>query len=309
MGKALRQAEKAAHKAAKMAHRHAKQATWLDRAAQKKAEMNEQKAGIQVLAGKLVNWTQDDDAAATLGDLTILPSGRICFHAISHPGNLRVSNFLEIQKSGGRGPAAQFEAVPTDKPGVYQLRSFAQESFLGVAPSDDFSLESLGGVGHAFVAVDADSSDGLWSFYPEGNHSPLDLPAAKAAPGPRECYQALQTQIQELASATNIPISIGDAPDDEAALVDMLTLLHSFLPHGLKRIAMKQLGLREFDLPEAALAELQFPEEWVQLLEDLRDMGFDDDAENRSAVQAANGELKHAVKHLVQGLGSPKTKA
>jgi len=303
--RAAKQAEKAYYVAEKAAKKAAAQAEKAARKAEKIAQRNEAKPVHQVMTGKLVNWV-NDDPPAVVGDLTILPCGRVCFHAGSHQGNLRVNKALDIQKCGGKGEHAQFEAIPQAKPGVFRLASHKfPEHCLGVAMTGkggDASLTSLS-ASYAFVAVPNDSTactDSLWSFFPEGQTSPFQFEEASPVPGPREVYASLQQTIHDLAEQSKIPISMGDAPEDDTDLIEMLNMLHEILPHGLKRIAMKKLGLRQFDLPTPP--EEAIPEEWNATLQELEEMGFDNQEDNLAAVRSTQGDLKQAVRHLVKAM-------
>lgn len=159
---------------------------------------------------------------------------------------------------------------------------------------------SLSGAPYEFGLVPRDSEAALWSFYPDSHHEPLMMASPAPLPEPEQVYGSIKQFIEQLAESTKIPISIGDAPEDECALIEMLNKLHEELPHGLKRIAMKKLGLREFELP----AEDPSPDsglwldEWDLMLDDLYEMGFECKEMNVRAVQQAGGDLKQAVKHL-----------
>ena len=252
------------------------------------------------IPGKLVNLNQDEPVVC-LGELTVLVCGRVCFHADAHRGNLRVDKAIELQKCGGKGPRAQMLAQPNaDKPSIFRLGSNSfPEAFIGVAHSQtDVSLESKTST-YAFAIVDGSSSSGLWSFFPEGSYSPIELDRPAAVPDARSCYQALQDTVSQIAQNTGIQIDLADAPTDEATLAQMLNSLHTFLPHGLKRIAMKKLGLRQFEIPQIVEEEnTEF--EW--LLNELLEMGFVSPEENLAAAKAADGDLKLAVRHLVKGV-------
>lgn len=297
---AAKKAEKAYMKAEALAKKQAQKAeAAAKKQARQQAKIQAKSAQIQVTHGKLVNWC-DKDCPALLGELTALPCGRLCFHADAHPGNLRVNEEFVIQKNGGRGTYAQFEAVPCDdKPGVFRLLSHQHREdgcYLGVDPSDSFNAALCTASGNVFefALVPHDSTHGLWSFYPDGDHTPTEIAPPAPLPEPREVYNSMQQYIDHLAAATKIPISMGDAPDDDAQLVEMLNLLHHELPHGLKRIAMKKLGLRQFEPPQPEAV----PQEWDSVLEDLKEMGFECQDQNLKAVQNAQGDLKQAVKEL-----------
>jgi len=290
-------AKKQAHKAAALAKKQAKQQ-------EKQAKKETKAAGIEVTHGKLVNWC-DKDCPASFGELIALPCGRLCFHVDSHPGNLRVNDEFEVQKNGGRGTFAQFEAVPSDdKPSVFRLLSHQHREcggcYLGVDPSENSNapLFTASGTLYEFSLVPDDSTHGLWSFYPDGHHTPIEISAPAPLPGAREVYRSMQQFIEHLAASTQIPISMGDAPEDETQLVEMLNLLHDELPHGLKRIAMKKIGLREFEIRVEEPEDAPFPEEWDLMLQDLHEMGFESAEQNLMAVQNSGGNLKQAVKQL-----------
>jgi hypothetical protein len=303
--KAAAKAEKAAAKAEmaakKAAARAAKQAAKAEakaakQAAKKEAEPKENPN--KIVAGKLVNW---GCGQAVTGEIIILPCGRVCFHVESHPGNLRVNNNHKLQKQGGCGPWAQFHATPHDsKPGVFQLMSHAHsECFLGTntAEAQDSALQFAAGVELAVVGNEDEST--WWSFYPAGSVEMLELEPPAPLPTPEEVYNQLRDMVTQLSCNTGLPIQMSEAPEDERALAEMLNKLHDFLPHGVKRIAMKKLGLRQFDIAEPE-PEPEVNQEWDLLLDDLKDMGFDCDASNREAVQASGGDLKKAIKVLVQ---------
>jgi chemotaxis protein histidine kinase CheA len=299
--KAARQAEKAARQAGKAAQKalrqEAKRAAMESRQAMKAAKHAAQDTGSldQTIYGKLLNVGNND---AVKGEVTILACGRICFHVDTHPGNLRVCK-NQLQTKGGRGPWAQFSPVPVEKvTGVFRLMSQAQpECFLGATtpPADakNATMTLMGGL--EFSVVEENSPDGLWSFYAEGCFEPMEFDAPASIPSARQVYSNLQEMIALVATNTSMPIQLGDAPEDENALIEMLNQLHEFLPHGIKRIAMKKVGLRQFQPPQP-----DFNEEWDMLLDDLKDMGFSSEEENKKAVEAANGDLKKAIKVLVQ---------
>jgi len=311
---AAKKAEKAAAKAELVAKKQAVKAQALAKKQAKQQAKKEAKAAkeaekpmVEVTPGKLVNWFTKDSPATT-GELIVLPCGRLCFHADSHPGNLRVSETLDIQKNGGRGPWAQFEAVPDkEKPSVFRLLSHQHrdsECYLGVDQVDDWagnsdaSLWTFGGMPYEFVLVPPDSQAGLWSFYPEGHHTPIEIAPPTPLPEARDVYNAIQEYICMLAESTKIPISMGDAPDNEAHLAEMLNSLHEELPHGLKRIAMKKLGLRQFEVPLDDPESPEWSEDWDLIVQDLHDMGFESKEQNVKAVASAGGDLKQAVKML-----------
>ena len=314
---AAKKAEKAALKAEALAKKQALKAEALAKKELKQQAKKEAKkeakaakdsakvAAAEVTHGKLVNWFAKD-CPATTGELIVLPCGRLCFHADSHPGNLRVNETLDVQRNGGRGPWAQFEAIPTqEKPEVFRLLSQQHrdsECFLGVDEVDEWgnsdpSLWTACGIAYEFVLVPPDSKAGLWSFYPDGHHTPIEISPPTPLPQPREVYQSIQEYIQKLAASTGIPISMGDAPEKELELVEMLNLLHEELPHGLKRIAMKKLGLRQFEIPTEPEAA-EWSEDWDLMLQDLHDMGFESSEQNMKAVINARGDIKQAVKQL-----------
>lgn len=293
--------KKAAKQAAMAAKQEAKHKLLAKKKAAKEAKMannpdaeNNTAAGDSML-GKLLNVTTQN---AVTGELAILPCGRVCFHVDTHPGNLRVNKQHQLQKQGGRGPWAQFSATPIDN-GVFRLSSAAHpECFLGaVTPDGQQDPCMLLSGGMSFAIVDEHSSEGLWSFYPEGQFEPLGLEPPAPIPTAREVYGQLQEMITQICANTGIPIQMQDAPEGEQELVQMLNALHEFLPHPVRRIAMKKIGLREFELEPAAPEPNQ---EWDMMVDDLKEMGFDSEDENRKAIQEANGDLKKAIKSLVQ---------
>jgi chemotaxis protein histidine kinase CheA len=288
------QAKKVAQEAKKQA-KSLKQAAKAERQA-KKAEMKaanatednaDKKDAALVLKGKLVDWSANDGQQC---ELIVLPSSRICVHLPDHKGNLRVNNKLQLQSNGARGPWAQFTLQPADESpsfGKFRLESSAHAGhFLGM---------SDGGIQVCDIEL-----AGMWSFYPEGSTSTtpylFEANVERALPTGREVYVQLQEAINMIAERTKLPIHLGDAPDDETELLSMLNELHELLPAGIKKPALKHFGLRVFEMPEP-----QLPEEWDMLLEDLQEMGFSSDEENRKAVKAANGDLKQAIKTLVKG--------
>eukprot|EP00658_Telonema_sp_P-2_P017647 TRINITY_DN1687_c0_g1_i5.p1 TRINITY_DN1687_c0_g1~~TRINITY_DN1687_c0_g1_i5.p1 ORF type:complete len:174 (+),score=44.82 TRINITY_DN1687_c0_g1_i5:3-524(+) len=146
-----------------------------------------------------------------------------------------------------------------------------------------------------FCVVDAESCEGLWSFYPEGCPDPLILEAADPMPTASEVYERLQSMVTGLQESTGLPLTLADAPENEEDIIGIMNKLHEYLPHAIKRIAMKKIGLRQFEQSSP-----QLPKEWTELMADLEEMGFTSQEENLSAVQAANGNLKQAVKILVR---------
>lgn len=306
--KAARQQAKAAEKQAKIAEKMAKAAEKAEAKAAARAEKAARKAAAKaeftaeknnkspnnVIPGKLVNWEAKDGVT---GELILLPDGRVCFHAEGHPGNLRICKYQQVQRKGGTGEAAQFAAHPTDKHGVFRLVNQASGVFLGVTTSDEHADFPLGS---SFAAVESESPDGLWSFYPAGSADMMELQPPAPLPTPTEVYAKLQCFVDWIASNTGVPIHMDAAPEDEEAVVGMLNKLLELLPHGIQRIAMKKTGLRKFELPSEVQPEPKDPEEWDLMVQDLEDMGFESPDANRKAVQAANGDLKKAIKSLMQ---------
>merc|ERR1711959_180223 len=204
----------------------------------------------------------------------------------------------------GAGPL-QLPRVSDDVPRPdLGLRRDAQDGQARVDQVDDWagnsdaSLWTFGGMPYEFVLVPPDSQAGLWSFYPEGHHTPIEIAPPTPLPEARDVYNAIQEYICMLAESTKIPISMGDAPDNEAHLAEMLNSLHEELPHGLKRIAMKKLGLRQFEVPLDDPESPEWSEDWDLMVQDLHDMGFESKEQNVKAVASAGGDLKQAVKML-----------
>eukprot|EP00656_Telonema_subtile_P025204 TRINITY_DN272_c0_g1_i1.p1 TRINITY_DN272_c0_g1~~TRINITY_DN272_c0_g1_i1.p1 ORF type:complete len:427 (-),score=147.21 TRINITY_DN272_c0_g1_i1:329-1609(-) len=298
--KAAKQAEKAVLQAEKKAARQARQAekaaTQAKKAGNKTSTEDMPQPGLESIPGKMLNVTTKN---AITGELSLLPCGRVCFQVDSHPGNLRVTRQHQLQKKGGRGPWAQFSATPLpEDPTVFRMQSAAHSvCFLGVLTPDeseqDPEMTLMGGM--RLALVDSSCSEGLWSFYPQGAFEPLTMEAPTPVPTAREVYSQLQEMVGAIAANTGLPMHVQDAPEDEAQVIQMLNTLHEYLPHPLKRIAMKKIGLRQFETEEPAPNQ-----EWDMMVEDLKDMGFASEDENRRAVQEANGDLKQAIKTLVQ---------
>jgi len=335
--KAYKQAEKAAKKAAAQAEAEAKTALMLEAKAAKQAEKAEKQAAKQakkaakqaekpnkhqIIRGKLVNWL-DGDVAAVMGELSVLPSGHLCFNVDGRKGNLCVPpakdlDGLKVRSAhGGCGAWAQFEAVvDKQKKQVFQLMSHphrtTKASFLGVVSTEqeDAVLATAAGEKYNFTLVAHDSAGSKWSFYPEGKEQAF-CPGAepqlnkrnelKAQPDadPRQVYDTLQQIVNQTAEATQLPISLGDAPEDDAALVSMLNQLHQLLPDGIKKMAAKKLGLRKFEVPEVVTAEEDPSDEWELLMDELEEMGFEKSETTRQIVHATGGDLKQTVKQLV----------
>jgi len=250
--------------------------------------------------GKLVNWTGGFPATvSSTGELTVLPCGRVCFSADLHRGNLRISNQQEVQKCGGKGTAAQFAILPLDgKPTVFRMHSHAHKDddcFLGVMPGND-DPAVVAPTPSCFAVVGRDSEASMWSFYPEGSQEAMELRSADPMATAAQVYGRLHVIVQEIAEQTGIPISMDQVYDEDEA-AEMLNALIEFLPHGIKRIAMKKIGLRVFEV-----AEQKVPREWEPLLQDLTDMGFENRDNNIAALRGSEGDVKKAVKSLVQAL-------
>eukprot|EP00658_Telonema_sp_P-2_P044701 TRINITY_DN325_c0_g1_i1.p1 TRINITY_DN325_c0_g1~~TRINITY_DN325_c0_g1_i1.p1 ORF type:complete len:529 (-),score=199.08 TRINITY_DN325_c0_g1_i1:330-1916(-) len=284
-------AERAEAKAAAKAEKQAAKARAKDEfAAKNKKNPN------KLIPGKLVNWEASDSIA---GDLIMLPCGRVCFHAVAHPGNLRIAK-QQVQRKGGTGEAAQFVAHPmAEKPSVFRLSSQANSGlFLGVLTTDGAKSPDNFALGGEFAVVDGESPAGLWSFCPHdtgGQMLELEAPAPPLTP--HQVYTKLQWLVGWISSNTGLQIRMENPPTDECELVTMLNALFNLLPHPMQRVAMKKAGLREFEMP--AQPEQEDPHEWDLMVQDLQDMGFDSLEENRKAVQAADGDLKAAIKQLM----------
>eukprot|EP00656_Telonema_subtile_P025205 TRINITY_DN272_c0_g1_i2.p1 TRINITY_DN272_c0_g1~~TRINITY_DN272_c0_g1_i2.p1 ORF type:complete len:285 (-),score=140.13 TRINITY_DN272_c0_g1_i2:329-1183(-) len=123
----------------------------------------------------------------------------------------------------------------------------------------------------------------------------LDVAVDTPLPTAREVYSKLQEMIGAISTNTGLPIQMHDAGASDAELIQMLNSLHECLPCPLKRFAVKKIGLRKFEEPVP-----EPNQEWDMMVEDLKDMGFASEDENRRAVQEANGDLKQAIKTLVQ---------
>jgi len=312
--KAVKQASKAAKQAEKAERQAAKQA---EKAAKKAEKSSEKRNKPHIIPGKLVNWLEGD-AAAVMGELSVLPCGRVCFHLDGRKGNLCVPpakgpQGLKVRAAkGGCGPWAQFEAlVDEQKEHVFQLMSHPHRTtnscFLGaVATEEDPTLTTAAGENYSFTLVARDSAESLWSFYPSDTSSPF-LPGAQpqynarpqADTDPRQVYNTLQQIVNDTAAATQLPLSMGDAPEDDAALVSMLNQLHQLLPDGIKKMAAKKLGLRKFEVPEVPEV-VTTPGEWDLLMDELEEMGFEKSEATRQAVQAADGDLKQTIKQLMR---------
>lgn len=268
-------------------------------------------AGNKAIRGKLVNWGEGFPATCSVvGELHVLSCSRICFSADLHPGNLRMATDgkgkssngqdltqYKVQKGGGKGPHAQFEAQPlADKPTVFKMlsREYSDRNcFLGVGSArvQDPALVSKNVCG--FMAVSSENNASMWSFYPEGSTKALELIAPTPLASASGVYMQLQAIVQEVAATTGIPISIEQVEDENDA-AKMLNALLEMLPHSIKRIAMKKIGLRQFEVA------IEVPAEWEEQLVDLVEMGFEDRDKNVIALQTTNGDVKKAVKHLVQ---------
>eukprot|EP00656_Telonema_subtile_P025206 TRINITY_DN272_c0_g1_i3.p1 TRINITY_DN272_c0_g1~~TRINITY_DN272_c0_g1_i3.p1 ORF type:complete len:240 (-),score=132.20 TRINITY_DN272_c0_g1_i3:329-1048(-) len=122
-----------------------------------------------------------------------------------------------------------------------------------------------------------------------------DVAVDTPLPTAREVYSQLQEMIGAISTNTGLPIQMHDAGASDAELIQMLNSLHECLPCPLKRFAVKKIGLRKFEEPVP-----EPNQEWDMMVEDLKDMGFASEDENRKAVQEANGDLKQAIKTLVQ---------
>ena len=203
----------------------------------------------------------------------------------------------KVQKGGGKGPHAQFEAQPlADKPTVFRMlsREYSDRNcFLGVGSArvQDPALVSKNVCG--FMALSSESNASMWSFYPEGSTEALELIAPTPLASASGVYMQLQAIVQEVAATTGIQISIEQVEDENDA-AKMLNALLEMLPHSIKRIAMKKIGLRQFEVA------IEVPAEWEEQLVDLVEMGFEDRDKNVIALQTTNGDVKKAVKHLVQ---------
>eukprot|EP00657_Telonema_sp_P-1_P000551 TRINITY_DN1104_c0_g8_i1.p1 TRINITY_DN1104_c0_g8~~TRINITY_DN1104_c0_g8_i1.p1 ORF type:complete len:462 (-),score=178.98 TRINITY_DN1104_c0_g8_i1:240-1625(-) len=294
--KAVKAAEKAAKKSEKVAPKLAAKAAKKEGKVNKKEGKPDKKEGKPDKNNKKEgkpdnpNTTMDGYLMNALGhkvaaEVTLLPCQRMCIHVESHPGNLRVAKGM-IQKNGGRGPWAQFCASPVDdQPSMFRLESHK-------LPGSYLAVDHNG----EFIATDELLPMTLWSFYPQDTFEPFMFEAPTPLPTAREVYGRIQTMITQVADAAGIDIRMGDAPDDEGELIGMLNRLVEVLPHGVQRIAIKKLGLREFEIEQPE----SIPEEWDVILEDLQEMGFSCVDENIKAVQASNGDLKGAIKVLVK---------
>ena len=312
--KAVKQAKKAAKQAEKAERQAARQA---EKAGKKAGKSIEKRNKLHTILGKLVNWLEGN-AAAVMGELSVLPCGRLCFHLDGRKGNLCVPpakgpQGLKVRaEQGGCGPWAQFEAVVDEqKEHVFQLMSHAHRTtdscFLGaVVTEEDPTLTTAAGENYSFTLVARDSAESMWSFYPEGDEQAF-LPGAQpqyntkpqADADPRQVYNTLQQIVNDTAAATQLPLSMGDAPEDDAALVSMLNQLHQLLPDGIKKMATKKLGLRKFEVPKVPEV-VTTPGEWDLLMDELEEMGFEKSEATRQAVQATDGDLKQTIKQLMR---------